>query len=154
FSEVPIGSLASLEEFLKRAMRNPLEEARERLAKVTDAERAVILRVAQEQARGWRLPTPGTAAFLSARCSAEEGQMQAFRAGLSVHPPDIDDRGVLALYRQLQRDTLREARRTGGSGEGMVTRLYSVIFGFGDPAAREEEPLPEASAPIRLRPTG
>lgn len=159
FGEIPIGRLAGLEQWLRRATPNPIEEARGRIAGLPPEDRAAVLRVAQEQARGWRLPTPGTAAFMGAVLAVEEGQWLAFREALAVHHPDVGEDDARRLYRLLQRDAIRrarEARRAGAKddGEGDVQRIYSVAFGFGDPLARDEEPLPEASAPGPPRRTG
>lgn len=147
FSEVPIERLADLDAFIRRTVPHPIDALRPHLAGLAESDRAALLLAARAEARSWP-PQAGTAAGMAALLSTEAGQLEALAAGLSVHHPEVTRDEARRIYRQLQREALREAarkRRAGQAddGEGLVRRIFSVIFGFGDPDLSEEEPIPE-----------
>lgn len=139
FSEVPIDRLADCQDFLRRTVPHPVQAIRPHLDGLKPEDRQALLENARREARDWP-PQAGTSAGMLALCSTEAGQLAALAAGLSVHHPEATPADVRRIYRELQREALREAKRrkrdagTGGDdGEGLVKRIFSVIFGFGDP---------------------
>lgn len=148
FGEVPVEKLADLDEFLRRTVPHPVQAIQPHLKGLADKDRAALLENARQEARDWP-PRAGTSAGMAALMRTEPGQLEALAAGLSVHHPELSREQVAAVYRRLQRRAVRDAsaaRRRGEDydGEGLVRRIFSVICGFGDPAASDEEPLPEA----------
>lgn len=148
FGELPLEQLARLDAFLRRTVPHPVQAIRPHLAGLPDADRQALLENARREARSWP-PQAGTSAGMAAILSTEPGQLEALEAGLAVHHPGLSRADAARVYRQLQRDAMREAarRRRAGladDGEGLVKRIFSVIFGYGDPALEDaEEPLPE-----------
>lgn len=143
FSEVPLEKLADVQEFLNRTVPHPLQAIRPHLAGLSESDRAVLLRDAREEGKHWP-PQAGTAAGMAALMATEPGQVEALFAGLSVHHPALDRRAAERVYRQLRREAGRaavRARRLGlkDDGEGAVSRIFSVIFGMGDPAVRDDD---------------
>lgn len=148
FSEVPISGLADCQEFLRKTVAHPVQAIRPHLSGLSDADRQALLNQARLDAQGWP-PQAGTAAGMSAMLATEEGQVRSLKAGLDVHHPGLGAEEVRRVYKVLQREAVVQARRDRRAGkdtdgEGIVNRVYSVIFGFGDPAVRDDEPLPEA----------
>ena len=88
----------------------------------------------------------GTSAGALALLSTEPGQIEALWRGLQLHQAETTRDQARALYRQLTREAAAEARRNGpaADGEGTVRRIFSVLFGHGDPARSDSEPLPKA----------
>lgn len=160
FSEVPVEKLADLDEFLRRTVPHPVVAIQPYLAGLTPADRQALLENARQDSRDWP-PQAGTSKGMGELMRTDAGQLKALAAGLSVHHPELSAGQVARIYRQLQQQAVRDAaraRRSGkeSDGEGLVTRIFSVICGFGDPALRDpdEQPLPEACGPSPPASTG
>jgi hypothetical protein len=148
FSELPIARLADLQALIRRLVPHPVDAVKAHLAGLAAEDRQALLSEALREARSWP-PQAGTAAGMATLMSAEEGQVAALAAGLSVHHPELGAGEVTRLYRQLQRQAVKDARRAKAEGrtddgEGLVARIFSVIFGFGDPELKDELPVPES----------
>lgn len=176
FSEVPIGRLADLQDFLRRTLPHPIDAIKPHLDGLAAADRQSLLEAARREGRSWP-PQAGTAAGTAALLATEAGQVEALFAGLSVHHAGLSREDAARLYHQLGRDAARAqaraarlhrqacaaARREGrpapdppaADEDGAARRIFSVIFGMGDPALDDGElPLPEACAPGPDRSTG
>lgn len=142
FSEAPIDRLADCQDYLRRTVPHPVQAIRPHLEGLKAEDRQALLENARREARDWP-PQAGTSAGMLALCGTEGGQLAALAAGLSVHHAGLSPADVKRIYRELQREALREARRRrkargdapagDDDGEGLVKRIFSVIFGFGDP---------------------
>lgn len=144
FSEIPIGKLSDLQDFIRKAVPHPLEALKGHLDGFSDRDRDRLLDEARAAGAKWP-PQVGTAEGAAALLGTEAGQVEALRVGLSVHHPEMtaDDAG--RLFRQLRKETLRLARaarkaKRDYDGEGTVRRIFAVLFGL-DP---DEEPIPES----------
>jgi hypothetical protein len=149
FSELPIGRLADLQDFLRRTVPHPIDALKGHLDGLDPADRQALLSEARREARSWP-PAAGTAAGTAALLATEAGQVEALFAGLSVHHPGATRADAGRLYRRLTRDAAAAAARARREGrpadeDGDARRIFSVIFGLGDPAADDAAvPLPEA----------
>jgi hypothetical protein len=149
FSEVPIAALAGLQSWIRAHVPHPLDAIKGHLDGLAAEDRRELLESARREARQWP-PQAGTAAGTAALLATEAGQVEALRAGLAVHRPGTTADDARRIYRTLTRAAARSAaaaRRAGrpADEDGDARRIFSVIFGMGDPAADDAEiPLPEA----------
>ena len=126
-----------------------MDAIRPYLAGLTPQQQDYLLDQARRDGRDWP-PQAGTAAGVVALMGTTAGQVEALAAGLSVHHPELSRADVQRIYRELSRESARDARRARKAGrrydgEGTVKRIFAVMFGMGDPAMDDgEEPIPEA----------
>ena len=142
FGEIPIESLAELQEWIRKNIPHPLEAIKPHLKGLPTDVAIGLTDRAREEAKDWP-PEIGTAAGSAALLSKESGQILALRVGLQKFHPEVDVRGAAQLYRQLGKDAARAARASGGKlepGERIVTRIFSVLFGMGDTVDGGETP--------------
>lgn len=151
FSELPIGQIAALDEYLKRTVPHPVQAIRPHLAGLPPEDRQALLENARQQARSSWPPRADTAAGKAVLLSEEPGQLEAFAVGLSIHHPELSRDDCRKVFGALQRQAVRAAaaarkRGVADDGEGPIKRIFSVMFGFGDPDLAdpdEAQPLPE-----------
>jgi hypothetical protein len=158
FGELPIGKRADLQAYLRRTTPHPIDAVKPHLEGLRPEDRQALLENARREARSWP-PDLGTPAGMMALTSTTEGQIEVLAAALSVHHPECGREDAVRLYRALEREAAREAmaaRRRGEpyDGRGTARRIYSVIFGMGDPEVAEPLPLPEGSGPDRTASIG
>ena len=155
FSELTMGKRAELQAYLRRSIPHPLEAVKPHLEGLRPEDRQALLENARKEAAAWP-PDIGSVAGMKALTATDAGQVATLAAALSIHHPGATDADAERLYRALAREAMIEAqaaRRRGEEydGEGTARRIYSVIFGMGDPDARETLPLPEGCGPDRTR---
>ncbi len=145
FSELPIGKLADLQVWIRQHSTHPIDALKGHLDGLLEGDRATLLEAARQEARRWP-PEIGTAEGAAALLGSEAGQREAFYAGLSVHHPEVTRDEAVRIFRSLQKDAAREAKRAKREGreydgEGAARRIFAVLFGMDDD---DEDDAPKA----------
>lgn len=158
FSELTLEKRADLQAYLRRTVPHPVDAIKGHLAGLDPADRQALLESARRDAKSWP-PDIGSQAGMMALTSTTDGQVEVLATALSIHHPECTRADAARLYRSLEREADRaaaDARRRGESydGQGSARRIYSIIFGLGDPEVQESLPLPEGSGPDRTASIG
>lgn len=142
FSELPLAALSRLQTWVRANVPHPLDSLRGHLEGLPEVGVVAAIEAARKEAKSWP-PQVGTSAGSIALLSSEPGQIETLFEGLAVHDKSVTLEGAQRLYRQLQRQTAREAKATKAAGrkyegEGTVHRIFGILFGIDD----SEERLP------------
>lgn len=145
FSELPTGipdkggkpyGLAAIQGWLNANVPHPVDALKGHLDGLPENVAIALAEKAREEAKAWP-PKAGTRAGAIVLMNTEPGQIETFCWGLRVHQPEITREEVMTLYRQLARE--KDSAR-------LVLRIFSVLFGNGDPDRKEESGLPLPSS--------
>lgn len=133
FSELSFDALGELQQWIKDKYPHPLRSIQGYLDGFSDDDREELLRQAREEAKHWP-PVVGTAAGTAALLKTEEGQVQALWAALKVHQPETTLIEGRRLYKALQNESIRWAKRKAkgqaDAGEAKVSRIFGIAFGM------------------------
>lgn len=119
FSELPIASLADLQDWIRARTPHPIDAIKPHLDGLTADERMTLLREARDDARRWP-PIVGTPDGAAALMSSQDGQIETIYVGLRVHQPETTRDEARRLYRAMLRDRDDQA----------VARIVAVMFGY------------------------
>jgi hypothetical protein len=135
FSELPIGSLAKLQGWIKANVPDPLVSLRERLAGYPDSVVAQLTAETRREAPAWP-PIVGSSEAAVALMGTQQGQVYSLWVGLLVHQPNMTIEDADRVYRMLKKT--RDGK--------LVKRIFRTIFGTAV-SDRDEDDEEESSDP-------
>jgi hypothetical protein len=118
FSELPIGSLAKLQSWIKANVPDPLVALRSRLEGYPESVVAQLTAEARRETPTWP-PIVGSSEAAVALMSTQQGQVYSLWVGLLVHQPAATIEDADRVYRQLKK--MRDGK--------LVKRIFRTIFG-------------------------
>jgi hypothetical protein len=127
FSELPIGSLAKLQSWIKANVPDPLVALRERLQGYPESVAAQVASDVRREYPTWP-PVIGSPKAAVAMMDQQPGQVYAFWIGLLVHQPATTIEAAERLYRTLKK--MRDEKK--------VRRIFQTIFDMA-PSERDED---------------
>lgn len=144
FGEILIDQRADLEAWIRKNVPHPLDALKGRLEGLPVDVAAKVAENARQEAKNWP-PRIGTAEGTVALLSKEDGQTLALYVGLQKFHSGTTREQSDHLYRLLGIEMRKERKRRGDEEfEGIVKRIFSVMFGQGDPEL-DEAPKAETS---------
>jgi hypothetical protein len=128
FSELPIGSLAKLQAWIKANMPDPLVTLRERLNGYPESVVAKLTADVRQETPNWP-PIMGSAEAAVALMGTQAGQVYSLWVGLLVHQPAATIEDADRVYRKLKK--MRDGK--------LVKRIFRTIFGTAVPERDEDD---------------
>lgn len=132
FSEMPISHMKQLQDWIRKNSVHPVEAIKPHLRGLDPEVQVGLLDKARVEAKDWPLQI-GTSRGVSTLLSGEAGQIEALFVALSVHQPQTTREQTLDIYKRLQHQSRKDRDSL------IVARIYSVMFGRGDPLEEDED---------------